>query len=115
MIEVIERRGRFALVHCDAGFCWIMDGPDGKRWYWHPLETHWTACPVNWASRELASARIVFDAMPAAGQYRRPEESQPTDSDRGTSPGKVPNPDADPFASGGEGRQEGRAVPATKA
>jgi hypothetical protein len=85
MDEVVEYRGRFALVRIGEGFAWTMAGTDGRKWYWHPQEAQWTARPVASPSSELASARLDFDAMPATSHFRHPEASQPRSSDRGGS------------------------------
>ena len=77
MNEIVMQRGHFTLVRTDEGFSWTLAGPDGARWYWHPGEAQWTACPVSSPSPELASARLDLDATPAVSHFRHSEVPEP--------------------------------------
>jgi hypothetical protein len=46
MNGVVKYHGRFALIRTNEGFAWMMVGPDGEIWYWHPREAYWTTHPI---------------------------------------------------------------------
>jgi hypothetical protein len=62
MNRVIKRRGRFALVHYEEGFLWILRVQAGEHWYWHPGTRQWTGHPDPSSTPEAATLGLDPDA-----------------------------------------------------
>jgi hypothetical protein len=77
MNRVIKRRGRFALVHYEEGFLWILRVQAGEHWYWHPGTRQWTGHPDPSSTPEAATLGLDPDAPQAPGSFHHHDTSLP--------------------------------------